>query len=121
VNYRKEIALLVKHRNTYGPVMDRLSTLHGAWTGSSEPVAIDTDGDMLTVLELLDIGYLDPEAFIIKQSFGDYRAVFYRGGCPFAAKGESYLAERRGKRLRLIAVAAVAAAATIAFAVLLLN
>ena len=107
------MARLKKHRKTYGPVMDRLSSLHSAWAGFSEPVQITMEEDMLTILELLTIEYLDPDAFKITKSFGEYRALYYLGGFPFTAKGERFLAERHKKRVRVI-VGAVAASVAIA-------
>ena len=58
---------------------------------------------MLTALELLDIEYLDPEAFVVKKAFGDIRNFYYIGGYPFTKKGDAYMAqeERRRRLLRV--------------------
>ena len=62
------------------------------------PITIADQNDMLIILELIDIGYLDPEALIVKKKFGDIAAVAYNGKFPFTKDGTVFLPRRASVR-----------------------
>ena len=78
MDYKKEMKMLLKGRERYFPVIDALLDMKTA--EGSHPLSIDDPDMMRTVLELLDIGYFDPDAFIINQRFGEVRGLYYKGG-----------------------------------------
>lgn len=103
MNYTREIGKLIAHRKRYYPVMVWLLGLHTGVRTENLPREITENDMMLTGLELLDIEYLDPEAFVVKKAFGDIRNFYYIGGYPFTAKGAAYM-EEEGRRRRLLRV-----------------
>ncbi|HPA71271.1 MAG TPA: hypothetical protein PKY31_03320 [Spirochaetota bacterium] len=110
MDYRKEIALLIKRRRQYYPVMKRLHSIHRESPVRKQPREIHAGEGMLTALVLLDIGYLDPEAFVVKKAFGDIRNFYYMGGYPFTEKGDAYMAQE-GRRRRLLRLGGMLASA----------
>ncbi|HPS58429.1 MAG TPA: hypothetical protein PK514_10015 [Spirochaetota bacterium] len=78
MDYKKEMKMLMKGRERYFPVIDALLDMKTA--DGSHPLSIDDPDMMRTVLELIDIGYFDPDAFIINQRFGEVRGLYYKGG-----------------------------------------
>ncbi len=90
MNYRRELRKYGKHRKKYRPVMSMLLNLHDAAGRAEVPVIITGQNDMLIILELIDIGYLDPEALIVKKKFGDIAGVAYNGMFPFTEKGTAF-------------------------------
>jgi hypothetical protein len=87
MNYRSELRKYKKQRKKYRPVMSMLLDLHDTAGPADVPIAIADQKDMLIILELIDIGYLDPEALIVKKKFGDIAGVAYNGKFPFTEKG----------------------------------
>ena len=72
-----------------------LLDLHDTAGRADVPIAITGQNDMLITLELIDIGYLDPEAFIVKKKSGDIAGVAHNGKFPFTEEGTAfYRAER---------------------------
>jgi hypothetical protein len=56
------------------------------------------ENGMLDIIELIDTGFLKANAFDVKQSFGDYRAVYYNGAYPLTEKGLAFIYEMRKSR-----------------------
>lgn len=97
MDYKKEMKILEQGRERYFPVMAALMDMKPAGDGS--PVQIDDPGMMRIVLELLDIGYLDSDAFIISKKFNEIRGLYFRGGNPLTEKGwEQYMINYRKRR-----------------------
>jgi len=107
MDYKKEMKRLEKGREKYFPVMDALMDMKLPGDGPSQI----TDPEMMrVVLELLDIGYLDPDAFVVNKKFSEIRGLFFRGGNPITAEGwkeykRNYITKRTGLRRRLFLLA----------------
>ena len=112
MDYRREMRDLIAHRRTYYPVLAHLLALKGNTPPDRLPLDLLADRDLVTILELLDIGYLDPEVFVVKNPFGEIRGFYYLGGHPFASKGMAFFAEE-GRRRRMLRAAALAAGALV--------
>jgi len=74
------------------------------------PIEMTDINQMVIVMELMDIGYVNKEAFIIKKHRKDISGVFYKGGYPLTDAGikvyRQHLHEKRGKFIRGLALAA---------------
>ncbi len=125
MDYKKEMKRLEKAREKYFPVIGALldMTTHDG----GRPLAIDDPDIMRTVLELIDIGYLDPDAFIINKRFGEIRGLYFRGGAVLTGAGLAEYErdhERRRKvmlRRLIVAVSVVLLSAAVMAVVSLLN
>lgn len=78
MDYKKEMKMLEHGRERYFPVIDALLDMKTA--DGSHPLSIDDPEMMRTVLELIDIEYFDPDAFIINKRFGEVRGLYFKGG-----------------------------------------
>lgn len=92
-------------RERYFPVMAALMDMK--MPGDGSPARIEEPSMMRIVLELIDIGYLDQDAFVIKKKFSEIRGLYFRGGNPFTGKGwaefnRNYRIRRNGMRRRLL-------------------
>lgn len=97
VNYKQELSKLKNHREKYFPVMTGLVRMYDTLKDSDFPVEIINAEEMMFILELIDIGYLDAEAFVIKKDFGDITGLFYNGEYPLTESGEYTYKEKRLK------------------------
>ena len=87
VDYRKEMRKLRKNRKRYRPALARLMRMRQNRSGAVFPVRIEDTGEMLLVLELVDVGYVDPESLIVRKRFGDIASVHYTGAFPLTEAG----------------------------------
>ena len=78
MDYKKEMKILEKGRERYFPVMDMMLDMKAS--GDGRPVSINDPDIMRTVLELVDVGYFDADAFVVNKHFGVVRGLYYRGG-----------------------------------------
>jgi hypothetical protein len=85
MDYKKEMKMLEQGRERYFPVIDALLDMKTA--DGSHPLSIDDPDMMRTVLELIDIGYFDPDAFIINKRFGEVRGLYFKGGPVLTGSG----------------------------------
>jgi len=88
MNLKREFEKLKKHRRKYFPAIKYLLELHGQADQLSFPVDIRENSDILIILELLDLGYLDKNRFFVKKDFIEITGVYYRGGYPLTQAGE---------------------------------
>ncbi len=82
-------------------------------------MAIQDPDEMRILLELIDLGYLDEDAFIVTESFGTIRGLSYRGKYALTTDGEKLYGEMtlaRARRKNAIAAALLVAAACAAAA-----
>lgn len=117
--YIREIRALKKHRNLYQHKLEELYALYNGWQDQrSVSMAYTAENGMLEILELIDTGFLKADAFDVKKSFDEYRAVYYYGAYPFTEKGITFLYEKRKAknlfRILLIAGGCLIAALLIA-------
>ncbi len=94
-DYRKEMKKLRKHRRLYRPAMSRVLDLYNRVTPSDLPIELIDDRDILTILELIDVGYLDEEALVAKHRFGSVTGLRYNGAYPFTEEGTAFYRAHR--------------------------
>lgn len=102
MNYKKELNKLRKHRKQYHPIMTMLMNLYNHSKPSDFPVELIDKKEILIILELLDIGYLDENAMIIKRRFDDITSLKYTGEYPFTDGGDFFFQQNRGNIKRMI-------------------
>lgn len=116
MDYKKEIKMLGRGRERYFPVIDAL--LDAGTSPDGRPLPIDDPGMMRTVLELIDIGYLDPDAFIIDKRFGEVRGLSCRGGALLTESGwaqyKMHHGQQRKRNFRRLVILSALFASTIA-------
>ena len=95
MNYKNELKKYKKHRKKFFPVAAKLLDMHTSLHDDDFPVTIADTNVMLVMLELLDIGYLDPNAFIIKKKFESIAGLNYNGKYPLTKKGDVFLHQQR--------------------------
>jgi hypothetical protein len=99
MDYKRELKKLQKRRRAYYPAVTRLMDLYHAPGSSVLPVELIHDRDALTILELIDVGYLDGDVLVIKRRFDDIVGLLYIGGYPLTESGEKFL-RREGRTLK---------------------
>lgn len=104
MDYRQELKKMQRNRGKYFPVIDGLLAIKEC--GGSSPVHLDDPERMRTVLELIDIGYLDADAFIVNKKFGEINRIYFKGGNPLTPAGwkeyrRNYVAGRMAVLKRL--------------------
>jgi hypothetical protein len=104
MDYRHKLSEYKSHRLEYFPLIDILLHVESRTPASELPLEMTDAGRIALLLELIDIGYINPDSFIIKKNRGDIRGVFYRGGEILTAEGikiyRAHLHERRGMYIR---------------------
>lgn len=78
-----------------------LLDMHHSLNDAESPVSITDYNDMLIILELMDIGYVDVNAFVIKRKFEDITGLVYKGKFPLTEKGELFLRREGGASHRI--------------------
>ncbi|MBN2080104.1 MAG: hypothetical protein JW838_14140 [Spirochaetes bacterium] len=108
MDYAKELKRLGKRRKSYIPVLASILEMRNVTAAANLPLELIDRDDALTILELMDIDYLDPEAFTARRRFGDIVSLLYNGGPPLSDRGLAFMKEHRaslvlmkiGRRLR---------------------
>jgi hypothetical protein len=95
-DYKKEIKKMKKHRKLYRPAMSMLLDLYNRMKPSDLPVELIDHKSVLTILELIDIGYLDENALIVKKRFGSVTGLRYDGAYPFTDSGDDFYLKNTG-------------------------
>jgi hypothetical protein len=103
---RKEIEKMKSHRAAYFPAMENLLQLHRDLPRNAFPIKFSEMDEMVTILELLDIGYLEKNSFNISESFGNVNSLSFTGSYPLSSAGEAALKQMKDlekkKRLYII-------------------
>ncbi|HPR38512.1 MAG TPA: hypothetical protein P5120_12880 [Spirochaetota bacterium] len=106
MDYKKEMKKLMKRREAYYPAFEYLLDIYNRRGEFRFPVSIDSAEQVALVLELIDIGYLDKDAFIIKKTRNNVDALYYNGGYPLTEQGllmeRAHLHIRRGRYVKLV-------------------
>ena len=89
MDYRNELKKMKKHRRRYRPAVEALMRMYHSFPAGGEPIDLNGREDLTVMLELIDIGYLDPDAFNITTRFGDIASVRYNGRYPLTPSGEA--------------------------------
>jgi len=107
MDYRQKMNEYRSHRNKYFPLIDALLHVESKTSASDLPLEIAGAGRIALLLELIDIGYVNPDSFIIKKNRGDIKGLFYRGGDILTREGikiyRTHLHEKRGMYIKGLA------------------
>ncbi len=92
------------NREKYFPVIELLLYVESRTDRDDLPIEMTDVSQMAVVMELIDIGYLDKDSFIIQKNRGNVSGLFYRGGHPLTSAGaevyREHLHQRRGRFVR---------------------
>jgi hypothetical protein len=95
---------LKENREKYFPLIEMLLYIENKTEKKDLPIQMTDISQMALVMELIDIGYVDKNSFIIKKNRGDVTGLFYKGGYPLTEAGvrvyRQHLHDRRGKFIR---------------------
>lgn len=104
MDYKAKMNEYRDHREKYFPLIETLLYVESKTPPAELPLEMTNAGQMALLLELIDIGYINPDSFIIKKSRGDIKGLFYRGGEILTNEGikiyRRYLHERRGMYIK---------------------
>lgn len=95
MNYKKELKKMIDHRKKYIPVLKRMMDIYEEKI--QENRNITDDPDLLLILELIDLEYLDVNAFLIDKRFGNIENIYYKGRFPFTDFGYKLLTGKNKK------------------------
>ena len=104
MSYKSKIKEIKSNREKYFPLIEMLLYVEKKTDKSELPIEMTDISQIALVMELIDIGYIDKESFIIKRNRRDITGLFYKGGYPLTAEGvkvyRQYLDERKKKYIR---------------------
>ncbi len=119
MDYKNEIKKMIKRRDEYFPLFDYLLGIYNNRGEYDFPLRIDGAARIALTLELIDIGYLDTESFIIKKNRGVIEALYFKGEYPLTEKGiiahRSRLHRVRGKYIKLAVILSLFFLATVIY------
>lgn len=106
MDYKKEMKKLMKRREAYYPAFEYLLDIYNRRGEFDFPVRIDDAARIALVIELIDIGYLDKNAFTQKKTRNNIDALYFNGGYPLTEQGmlleRAHLHIRRGRYIKLV-------------------
>jgi hypothetical protein len=106
VDYKKEMKKLMKRREAYYPAFEYLLDIYNRRSEFNFPLTIDEACRVALILELIDIGYLDKNAFIVKKTRNNIDALYFNGEYPLTEQGllmeRAHLHIRRGRYIKLV-------------------
>jgi len=115
MNYKSEIKKMKEHRKTYFPLMEMLLYVERKTKKEDLPLEMTDVSQIALVMELIDIGYINKNSFIIQRERRDITGLFYNGDYPLTDAGikvyRQYLHERKANfkvGLLLIAIVLIA-------------
>ncbi|HNX24740.1 MAG TPA: hypothetical protein PKG60_11890 [Spirochaetota bacterium] len=113
VKYKSKMNELKENRAKYFPLIEMLLYVERKTSRKDLPIEMTDLSQIAIVMELIDLGYINKDAFIIKKQRRDITGVFYKGGYPLTNTGikvyRQHLHERRGKFIRGLMLIALAA------------
>ena len=99
MDYKSEINKMKGNRKKYFPLIELLLYVERKTNEEELPIEMTDVNHIALVLELIDIGYLDKNSFIINKNRRDIKGLFYKGGYPLTDAGikvyRQYLHERK--------------------------
>jgi hypothetical protein len=87
MNYKSEIKKMNENRKKYFPLMEILLYVERNTKKEDLPIEMTDVSQIALVLELIDIGYVDKNSFIIKRDRRDIKGLFFSGGYPLTDAG----------------------------------
>ena len=101
MNYKSEIKKMKENREKYFPLMEILLYVERNTKQEDLPIEMTDVNQIALVIELIDIGYINKNSFIIKRDRRDITGLFYTGGYPLTDAGinvyRQHLHERKTK------------------------
>lgn len=91
MNLKSELKTLKKRHSQYSPVLGRMLEMYGTYRDRA--LHLEDDEDVFLILELLDLGYLDKQAFAVHRSFNEIDSLIYSGTYPLTEAGQAVLNE----------------------------
>jgi len=92
-DFKKKLKALKNHRNNYYDQIVKVLNLYDNYNNKAIEV---TDVDLKSyIVELVDLQYLDFEAFNIVWKRNNVEVIFYNGNYPLTEKGISFLKNRQ--------------------------
>lgn len=105
LDYRNEMKKMMKRREQYFPLFTLLLELYNKRSEFDFPLKIEDASRIALIIELIDIGYLDTDAFTVKKTRGNIDALYYNGSYPLTEKGvemeRSRLHTIRGRYIKI--------------------
>ncbi len=87
--YRSEMKKMKQNRKKYLPAVISIMDLYKKNLKTN--IEITEQQSLCTLVELVDIGYLDGKVVVIKKYFDDIEKIIYTGGYPLTPAGEKFL------------------------------
>lgn len=119
MDYKNEIKKMMKRREEYFPAFEYLLGLYRRRGEYDFPLRIEDAPFIALVIELMDIGYLDKDSFIVKKTRGNIDALYYNGGYPLTEKGmlmeRAHLHLVRGRYIKLVVLLSLVFLASIIY------
>lgn len=104
MSYKSMMNEMKENREKYFPLIETLLYVEKKTERKDLPIEMTDVSQIALVMELIDLGYLNRDAFIIKKSRKDITGLFYKGGYPLTNAGvkvyRQHLHDRRGKFIR---------------------
>ncbi len=123
MSYKSEMNKLKENRKKYFPLMEMLLYVESKTEKRDLPAEMTDISQIAIIMELMDIGYINKEAFIINKHRQDVTGVFYSGGYPLTDAGirvyRQHLHEKRGEFIRGLALAVFVFLAVVVFLIIL--
>lgn len=104
IKYKLKLNEMKANREKYFPVIETILYVESRTEKRDLPIEMTDVSQIAIVMELIDLGYLNKEAFIIKKHRRDITGLFYNGGYPLTNSGikvyRQHLHDKRGKFIR---------------------
>jgi hypothetical protein len=119
INYKSKINEMKENRERYFPLIETLLYAESRTERRDLPLKITDVSQIALAMELMDIGYVNKEAFLIEKNRRDITGFFYIGGYPLTEAGvkvyRQHLHDKRGKLIRRLMLISLAVLAVIVF------
>ena len=101
MSYKSELKKMKDNRAKYFPLIELLLYVERNTKKGDLPIEMTDVSRIALVMELMDIGYINKNSFIIKRDRRDITGLFYNGAYPLTDAGikvySQYLHERKRK------------------------
>ena len=101
MDYKSEIKKMEVNREKYFQLIEILLYVERKTNKEDLPIEMTDVNRIALVMELIDIGYIDKNSFIIEINRRDITGLFYKGGFPLTDAGikvyRQHLHERKAK------------------------
>ena len=99
MDYKSEMKKMIENRKKYFPLIELLLYVERNTNKDELPIEMTDVNHIALVLELISIGYIDKNSFIVKRNRTDITGLFYKGGFPLTDAGikvyRQYLHDRK--------------------------